>query len=58
MAMYLLNEGKLSVVTGSAFGDQNCIRFSYATSDDKLVEAMKRLKIALEKLITQEIPVS
>ena len=58
MAMYLLNEGNLSVVTGSAFGDQNCIRFSYATSDDKLVEAMKRLKIALEKLITQEIPVS
>ena len=58
MAMYLLNEGNLSVVTGSAFGDQNCIRFSYATSDDKLVEAMRRLKIALEKLITQEIPVS
>ena len=29
MAMYLLNEGNLSVVTGSAFGDQNCIRFSY-----------------------------
>jgi aspartate aminotransferase len=58
MAMYLLNEGNLSVVTGSAFGDQNCIRFSYATSDDKLVEAMKRLKIALEKLITQQIPVS
>ncbi len=58
LAMYLLNEGNLSVVTGSAFGDQNCIRFSYATSDDKLVEAMKRLKIALEKLITQEIPVS
>ena len=53
MAMYLLNEGNVSVVTGSAFGDQNCIRFSYATSDDKLVEAMKRLKIALEKLITQ-----
>jgi aspartate aminotransferase len=58
MAMYLLNEGNLSVVTGSAFGDQNCIRFSYATSDDKLVEAMKRLKIALEKLITQQISVS
>ena len=58
MAMYLLNEGNLSVVTGSAFGDQNCIRFSYATGDDKLVEAMKRLKIALEKLVGNTVPVA
>jgi aspartate aminotransferase len=56
MAMFLLNEGNLSVVTGSAFGDSNCIRLSYATSDDKLVEAMKRMKIALEKLVKNPVP--
>ncbi len=54
MALYLLNEGNISVVTGTAFGDKNCIRFSYATSDDKLIEGMKRMEIALEKLtVTQ-----
>lgn len=50
MALYLLNEGNVSVVTGSAFGDQNCIRLSYATADEKLVEAMKRMASALSKL--------
>ena len=50
LAMYLLNEGNISVVTGSAFGDNNCIRLSYATSDDKLKEALKRMRSALEKL--------
>ncbi len=54
LAMYLLNEGNISVVTGSAFGDKNCIRFSYATSDDKLVEAMRRMEIALEKLVVHQ----
>ncbi|MBK7568889.1 MAG: pyridoxal phosphate-dependent aminotransferase [Bacteroidetes bacterium] len=54
LAMYLLNEGNISVVTGSAFGDKNCIRFSYATSDEKLVEAMRRMEIALEKLIAHQ----
>ena len=56
MATYLLNEGNLSVVTGSAFGDSNCIRLSYATSDDKLIEAMKRMKIGLEKLVKNAVP--
>ena len=51
LAMYLLHEANISVVTGSAFGDDNCIRLSYATSDDKLTEAMRRMKSALEKLI-------
>ncbi len=51
LAMYLLHEANISVVTGSAFGDDNCIRLSYATSDDKLIEAMRRMKSALEKLI-------
>lgn len=50
MAMFLLNEGNLSVVTGTAFGDSNCIRLSYATSDEKLIEAMNRMKVALGKL--------
>ena len=35
---------------GSAFGDDNYVRFSYATSDAKLVEAVKRIKEALAKL--------
>ena len=50
MALYLLHEGNVSVVSGSAFGDDNCIRLSYATSDAKLTEAMKRIKSALEQL--------
>lgn len=58
MALYLLHEGNISVVTGSAFGDANCIRFSYATSDDKLVEGMKRMKMALEKLVNNPVPVA
>lgn len=58
MALYLLHEGNISVVTGSAFGDANCIRFSYATSDDKLVEGMKRMKSALEKLVNNSVPVA
>ncbi|MBC8047119.1 MAG: pyridoxal phosphate-dependent aminotransferase [Fimbriimonadaceae bacterium] len=50
LCMYLIHEANISVVTGSAFGDPNCIRISYATSDEKLTEALKRLEIALEKL--------
>lgn len=50
LSMYLLNKAHVSVVSGEAFGDPKSIRFSYAASDDKLTEAMKRLKIALDKL--------
>jgi len=50
LCMYLLYEANLSVVTGTAFGDPNCIRISYATSDDILIEALRRLENALEKL--------
>jgi len=46
-AMYLLEEAQVAVVTGSAFGDSNCIRLSYATSQDVLREAIKRIKNAL-----------
>jgi aspartate aminotransferase len=50
LCMYMLEEANVSMVPGAAFGDDNYIRFSYATSDDKLVEAMRRVKIALDKL--------
>ena len=48
--MYLLNEANVASVTGDAFGSPNCIRISYAAADEKLVEAVKRIKIALEHL--------
>lgn len=50
LAMYLLNEALVALVTGEAFGDPNCIRISYAASEETLTEAMKRVKAALEKL--------
>jgi aspartate aminotransferase len=50
MSLYLLDKAFISTVPGSAFGHDKCIRISYATSDDKLVEALKRLKKALEAL--------
>jgi len=50
LAMYLLEEGHVAAVGGVAFGAPNCIRFSYAASDEQLVEAMKRVKEALAKL--------
>jgi aspartate aminotransferase len=50
LTMYILEEGNVALVSGDAFGDDNCIRFSYATSEDKLIEAVKRLREALTKL--------
>lgn len=50
LCLYLLHEGHVSTVTGEAFGDENCIRLSYATSDEKLIIAMERIKNALAKL--------
>ncbi|MCH2225280.1 MAG: pyridoxal phosphate-dependent aminotransferase [Crocinitomicaceae bacterium] len=50
LAMYLLNEANVALVTGEAFGDKDCIRISYAASEETLTEAMNRIKIALEKL--------
>ncbi|CAM3670117.1 pyridoxal phosphate-dependent aminotransferase [Flavobacterium gelidilacus] len=46
-AMYLLSEANVATVTGEAFGNPNCIRFSYATSEELLTEAMRRIKDAL-----------
>jgi len=50
LAMYLLEEAHVAVVTGSAFGDPNCIRLSYATSQDTLTEALRRIKNALSEI--------
>lgn len=50
LCMFLLHEGNVSVVTGTAFGEKKCIRISYAASEDKLTEALKRIKSALQKL--------
>ena len=48
--MYLLNEANVATVTGEAFGSPNCMRISYAAADEKLVEAVDRIKTALKKL--------
>ena len=48
--MYLLNVGHVATVGGQAFGDPDCIRMSYATSDDNIVEAMRRIRQALALL--------
>lgn len=50
LAMYLLTEAEVATVTGNAFGNKNCIRISYAASDEELKEAMKRISNALSKL--------
>lgn len=50
LALYLLNTGHVATVSGDAFGDENSIRLSYAAADEKLVEAVKRIKAALEAL--------
>jgi aspartate aminotransferase len=50
LSMYLLDVAHVATVSGAAFGAPECIRFSYATSDEKLVEAMNRIGLALLKL--------
>lgn len=50
LAMYLLEVGHVACVGGTAFGAPECIRMSYATSDENIVEAMRRIKEALGKL--------
>jgi aspartate aminotransferase len=50
LSMYLLDVAHVALVPGAAFGDDKYIRFSYATSEDKLTEALKRMKEAIEKL--------
>jgi aspartate aminotransferase len=50
LALFLLDKAQVAVVGGDAFGAPDCIRISYANSDDLLVEAVKRIKTALELL--------
>jgi aspartate aminotransferase len=50
LALYLLDKARVATVGGDAFGSPECLRISYATSDDLLVEAVKRIKEALESL--------
>jgi aspartate aminotransferase len=50
LALYLLSEAHVATVGGDAFGDPDCFRMSYATSDDNIREAMRRMKEALAKL--------
>jgi aspartate aminotransferase len=50
LCMYLLHQAQVSCVTGDAFGDDNCIRISYATSMENLIEAIQRITIALAQL--------
>lgn len=50
LCMYLLNDALVALVSGEAFGDKNCIRISYATSEEILTEALNRVKTSLEKL--------
>ena len=47
MSLFLLDKALVATVTGDAFGDPNCIRISYAASQDQLIEAIKRIKKAV-----------
>ena len=49
-AMYLLEVGHVATVGGDAFGDPDCFRMSYATSDENIREAMRRIKETVAKL--------
>ncbi len=51
LCMYILNSARVAVVPGDAFGNPNCIRISYATSEELLKEAISRIKTALERLV-------
>lgn len=50
LCSYLLDEAHVALVPGAAFGDDNCVRLSYAVADDVLAEALRRVGEALAKL--------
>ena len=50
LSMYLLNDAHVATVAGAAFGTNECIRISYATSTKNIIEATQRIKKSLEKL--------
>ncbi len=47
-SLYLLEEALVATVTGDAFGNPNCIRISYAASQEQIIEAIKRIKEAVK----------
>ncbi len=49
-AMYLLEEALVATVTGEAFGNKDCIRISYAASQEQIIEAMSRIRKALQDI--------
>ncbi|WP_026462722.1 pyridoxal phosphate-dependent aminotransferase [Adhaeribacter aquaticus] len=50
LSMFILNDAHVAAVSGDAFGADECMRFSFAASDEKLKEAMERIKVSLAKL--------
>lgn len=50
LSMYLLEKAHVATVGGDAFGEPNCLRMSYATSDENIQDAFRRIKNALEQL--------
>jgi len=50
LCLYLLDKGHVSAVSGEAFGNPNCIRFSYAASEEQLMKAAERIAIAFRNL--------
>ena len=50
LCMYILYDANVALVQGIAFGDDRCVRLSYATSEEKLREAVKRIREAVENL--------
>lgn len=50
LAMYILEEAHVATVGGAGFGAPDCIRLSYAASDEELIEAVRRIKVALANL--------
>lgn len=50
LALFLLAQGHVATVGGTAFGSPECIRFSYATSEDRIIEAFRRIKETLALL--------
>ncbi|TAF43154.1 MAG: pyridoxal phosphate-dependent aminotransferase [Sphingobacteriales bacterium] len=51
LSLFILNEAHVSTVTGEAFGNPDCIRISYAASEEELITAMSNIKKALSQLV-------
>jgi len=50
LALYILHQAHVGIVSGSAFGDDDCVRISYAASEEELREAVHRIEQALSLL--------